>query len=250
MRRPDARVDRRRARAARRRSTTPTADRIEIVAARRRPPVFSPGRRRRRARGGSASTIGRVLLFVGRIQPLKGARPRGALPRRARRSRRSTLVVVGGPSGPDGAGRARARSRARRRARRRRPGALRRRRSPTTGSPTSTAPPTCASSRRAPSRSGSSRSKPPRAARRSSRRRSAGCARSSTTVRTGFLVDGRDPVDYAAPVALAARRPDARARDGRERGRALAALLVEHRPRRGCAGSTATSSRATLVRCD
>lgn len=73
--------------------------RIEVV-----PPgvdheVFSPvGRKGARARLGLAE--GPLLLFVGRIQPLKGAdvavRSLAALDRPAH------LVVVGGPSGPDG----------------------------------------------------------------------------------------------------------------------------------------------------
>ena len=98
----------------------------------------------------------------------------------------------------------------------------------TTASPTSTARPTCASCRRAPSRSGSSRSKPPRAARRWSRRRSAGCVRSSTTATTGFLVDGRDPAAYAAPVATLLDDPELAAEMGATRVGALAAVLVEH----------------------
>ena len=68
--------------------------------------MFLPG-----DRTAAAGTLGlddrrRSLLFVGRIQPLKGAdlavraSPSSTTPR-------ATLVVVGGPSGPDGDGRAR-----------------------------------------------------------------------------------------------------------------------------------------------
>lgn len=75
-------------------------DHIEIV-----PPgvdhaFFSPG-----DRGGARAALGLgdepVLLFVGRIQPLKGLDVAiGALA--CLRSTDATLVVVGGPSGPDG----------------------------------------------------------------------------------------------------------------------------------------------------
>lgn len=78
-------------------------DRVEVI-----PPgvdhaIFFPGDRaaaRRRLRLPAARP---VLLFVGRIQPLKGA----DLAVRALASLtdpRAELVVVGGPSGPDGAG--------------------------------------------------------------------------------------------------------------------------------------------------
>jgi D-inositol-3-phosphate glycosyltransferase len=62
--------------------------------------VFSPGDRAR-ARRHVGLAGGPVLLFVGRIQPLKGA----DLAVRALaevRDRRAQLVVIGGPSGPDG----------------------------------------------------------------------------------------------------------------------------------------------------
>jgi D-inositol-3-phosphate glycosyltransferase len=75
-------------------------DRVEVV-----PPgvdhgVFVPGDQRaaRRALGLDAS--GRVLLFVGRIQPLKGADL--AVRCLADLDPDVTLVVVGGPSGTDG----------------------------------------------------------------------------------------------------------------------------------------------------
>ena len=79
------------------------ATRIEIV-----PPgvdheVFAPGDRAeaRRALGLGLEDDRPVLLFVGRIQPLKGAdvavRTLAALPGDA------VLVIVGGPSGPEGA---------------------------------------------------------------------------------------------------------------------------------------------------
>jgi len=62
--------------------------------------VFAPGDRRA-ARRETGLPDGPVVLFVGRIQPLKGA----DLAVRAlaeMRHRDATLVVVGGPSGPDG----------------------------------------------------------------------------------------------------------------------------------------------------
>ena len=140
-----------------------------------------PARRRprgvlaRRPRARRAAHVGarrRPGAAVRRSHPAaQGRRPRGALPRRARRP----------------ACAARRRRRPERPRRRRRsstrctrwsrelglaaPRAVRRRRSPTTRSPTTTAPPTCASCRRAPSRSGSWRSRPRRAARRWSRQR-------------------------------------------------------------------------------
>jgi len=76
-------------------------ERIEIV-----PPgvdhrLFSPGDKTAARAAIGLEPDGAVLLFVGRIQPLKGAdvavRTLAALPDRA-----ATLVVVGGPSGPDG----------------------------------------------------------------------------------------------------------------------------------------------------
>ena len=77
------------------------AERVEIV-----PPgvdhsVFFPDDAGARAGSGSDSTVGRVLLFVGRIQPLKGVgmavRCLAELDDPA-----AMLLVVGGPSGPDG----------------------------------------------------------------------------------------------------------------------------------------------------
>jgi D-inositol-3-phosphate glycosyltransferase len=74
--------------------------RVEIV-----PPgvdhdLFSPGQRRT-ARSALRLGDGPVLLFVGRIQPLKGADV--AIDALARLSRHEpTLLIVGGPSGPEG----------------------------------------------------------------------------------------------------------------------------------------------------
>ncbi len=79
------------------------ADRVEIV-----PPgvdheLFSPGDDAERAQARASLRVGdaRVLLFVGRIQPLKGADL--ALRCLARLDdRRAMLLVVGGPSGSGG----------------------------------------------------------------------------------------------------------------------------------------------------
>jgi D-inositol-3-phosphate glycosyltransferase len=66
---------------------------------------FAPGDRRQARRALALPTEGPLLLFVGRIQPLKGAdvavRVLAELDR-GRPSGRATLVVVGGPSGPRG----------------------------------------------------------------------------------------------------------------------------------------------------
>ena len=78
-------------------------ERIEIV-----PPgvdhqLFSPGDRVRARRSLDLSlglSPGPVLLFVGRIQPLKGVDV--AIRTLAALGEDSTLVVIGGPSGPDG----------------------------------------------------------------------------------------------------------------------------------------------------
>jgi len=76
-------------------------DRVEVI-----PPgvdheLFSPGDRGRNRRRLGLPVDGAVLLFVGRIQPLKGVdralRCLAALP-----DRRAILVVIGGPSGADG----------------------------------------------------------------------------------------------------------------------------------------------------
>jgi D-inositol-3-phosphate glycosyltransferase len=77
-------------------------ERIEIIAPGVDHTVFHPGDRAA-ARRHLGIAGGPVLLFVGRIQPLKGA----DLAVRALadvRDRSAQLVVVGGPSGPDGVG--------------------------------------------------------------------------------------------------------------------------------------------------
>ena len=215
-------------------------DRIEVV-----PPgvdhtVFFPGDRAaaRRRLGIDAP---RVLLFVGRIQPLKGAdlaiRALAALD-----DPKVALVIVGGPSGRDGhAEQARVHALAAR-ARRRRADPLGAARGATSASPTTTAPPTCASCRRARSRSGSSRWRPPRAERRSSPPPSAGCARSSQHEHSGFLVEGRDPADFAAPVERLLADEILADEMGVNAAAAFEALLVEH-DRRAPAPSLRRSRR-------
>jgi D-inositol-3-phosphate glycosyltransferase len=77
-------------------------ERIEIITPGVDHTVFRPGDRAA-ARRRVGLTGGPVLLFVGRIQPLKGA----DLAVRALaevRDRTAQLVVIGGPSGPDGIG--------------------------------------------------------------------------------------------------------------------------------------------------
>jgi D-inositol-3-phosphate glycosyltransferase len=154
--------------------------RIEIV-----PPgvdhaFFSPGDRRgaRRALGLGDHP---VLLFAGRIQPLKGLTVAvAALAELSDAHPDAALVVVGGPSGTEGEAE------------------LTAARSLITAlgltdrvrfvppsriicSPPTTAPPTCAWSRAARSRSVSSLSRPPRAEPRSSPRPSVVCSHSSKT---------------------------------------------------------------------
>jgi D-inositol-3-phosphate glycosyltransferase len=76
--------------------------RIEIITPGVDHAVFAPGDRGA-ARRRIGLTGGPVLLFVGRIQPLKGA----DLAVRALaevRDRSAQLVIIGGPSGPDGEG--------------------------------------------------------------------------------------------------------------------------------------------------
>jgi D-inositol-3-phosphate glycosyltransferase len=77
-------------------------DRIEIIAPGVDHRVFSPGDRAG-ARRHLALPPGPTALFVGRIQPLKGAdlavRALAEL-----ETRQANLVIVGGPSGPDGIG--------------------------------------------------------------------------------------------------------------------------------------------------
>jgi len=78
--------------------------RVEVIAPGVDHAFFSPGDRRQARRALRLSSDGPLLLFVGRIQPLKGADVAvgclGALD--ALGVRGSRLVVVGGPSGPLG----------------------------------------------------------------------------------------------------------------------------------------------------
>lgn len=78
--------------------------RIEIVAPGVDGAFFSPGDRAQARRALGLPAVGRLLLFVGRIQPLKGAdvavRSLAALD--ARGLGGAHLLLVGGPSGPRG----------------------------------------------------------------------------------------------------------------------------------------------------
>lgn len=78
-------------------------DRIEIVAPGVDHEVFSPGGPNGRTQSRAALGLGRgpVLLFVGRIQPLKGA-DLAVQVLAELGDAEAELVIVGGPSGPDG----------------------------------------------------------------------------------------------------------------------------------------------------
>jgi D-inositol-3-phosphate glycosyltransferase len=79
------------------------AGRVEVVAPGVDHRIFHPGDRGA-ARGALGLDDRPVVLFVGRIQPLKGAELAvRAFARVASLDPRPVLVVVGGPSGPDGA---------------------------------------------------------------------------------------------------------------------------------------------------
>ena len=184
------------------------------------PPLRRPGRahrdraagrrarllRARRPRPARARAVGLpvdrpVVLFVGRIQPLKA--PDVAIRALAAMARHPTpmLVIVGGASG---------------RRRRRRGGARAAgsstssaspiacgssRRSRTTSCPATTAPPTWWSCRAAARASGSSPSRRRRAASRSSPARSAGCSTSSTTASPATSSTAAIPARFARAMA-------------------------------------------------
>jgi D-inositol-3-phosphate glycosyltransferase len=77
--------------------------RVEIVAPGVDHAFFAPGQRRQARRAIGLPEDGRMLLFVGRIQPLKGLEVAiRALSELADRCPDAFLVVVGGPSGPSG----------------------------------------------------------------------------------------------------------------------------------------------------
>jgi len=81
-------------------------DRVRIVPLGVDHAFFSPGNRPQARRALGLPGSGPLLLFVGRIQPLKGADVAVAVLAELDRARpdhdRATLVVVGGPSGPRG----------------------------------------------------------------------------------------------------------------------------------------------------
>jgi D-inositol-3-phosphate glycosyltransferase len=79
-------------------------DRIEIVAPGVDHAFFAPGHRPQARRALGLPERGPMLLFVGRIQPLKGADVAVAALAELRGVEGAFLVVVGGPSGPDGPG--------------------------------------------------------------------------------------------------------------------------------------------------
>lgn len=64
--------------------------------------IFSPGERSQARRAVGLSPEGPLLLFAGRIQPLKGAEIALAALAALRGHGDASLAVIGGPSGPDG----------------------------------------------------------------------------------------------------------------------------------------------------
>ncbi len=79
-------------------------DRVRVVAPGVNHAIFGPGHRQQARRAIGLPEDGRLLLFVGRIQPLKGAVMAVEVLAGLSRSSRASwwLVVVGGPSGPRG----------------------------------------------------------------------------------------------------------------------------------------------------
>src|SRR5205807_5712139 len=77
--------------------------RIEIVAPGVNPAFFAPGNRPQARRALGLPATGEMLLFVGRIQPLKALGVAVAALAELERHPDAFLVVVGGPSGPHGA---------------------------------------------------------------------------------------------------------------------------------------------------
>jgi D-inositol-3-phosphate glycosyltransferase len=77
-------------------------NRIEIVAPGVNPAFFTPGNRSQARRALGLPATGEMLLFAGRIQPLKGLGVAVAALAELHRHPEAFLVVVGGPSGPQG----------------------------------------------------------------------------------------------------------------------------------------------------
>ena len=182
----------------------------------------------------------RTLLFVGRIQPLKGV---GLAVRCLAEldDPETILLVVGGPSGPDGAEELARTRAARGRARRGRQRAVRPAAAP---HPARRLLPRRRRVHRSVSRRvvRARRARKPRpAARRSSRRRWAGCARSSTTVRPASSSTTAIPrrTRRRSRCCSTIRHWPPRSARARRRGHAGTRGAS---PRRACAGSTAISS--------
>lgn len=78
-------------------------ERIEVVAPGVDHAFFGPGHRPQARRAAGLSTEGNLMIFVGRIQPLKGADEAvRTLAELSRRGGSFRLAIVGGPSGPRG----------------------------------------------------------------------------------------------------------------------------------------------------
>ena len=183
-----------------------------------------------------------VILFVGRIQPLKAPdvliRAVAELARRepARRDR-LRLIIIGSPSGPDSGwspdpGAAGRRARAS-------PTWSTSGRTPSAPSCSAgTAPPTWSGCPPTTSPSGWSLSRPRPAAGRWWRPTSADCGTRFKIRQTGLLVAGHDPSGWADALAVGAGRPGRTGPDGRQRRRPRVHVQLGQHRRRDAAART------------
>ena len=217
--------------------------RIEIVAPGVEHAFFAPGDRvgARRALGLGLGPEP-VLLFVGRIQPLKGVDVAVRALAELRPARTPCSSSSGGASGLDGDAEVEKLRGPGRRARPHRPRPLRRRRSRTTSCRATTGPPTscwCRAGRRA---SGWSPWRRRPAARRWWPPAVGGLLTLVDHGHTGFLVEGRDPEVFASYTDEILGNDRLAGRDGAARRQRARAATRGRSPRPACAGSTPTST--------